>query len=161
MKDKVRTIRDRGEGSGSPEPKVKKKKEKTFDDLAPDAKKAVLAALKEREENRLKKNEHSNKESKAFKNVEALLEEHGIKAANGVIKIEETKYFVGAAYEPKTKKIVDLAKLERIVPKKIWRQCLVAQVGLVEKFAGKNAVLDATSEEPDGESLKITLTEKK
>ena len=150
----IRKIRDRGDGSTLAPVEAEKPV------LSPEAKKAILKVLAEREENRMKKNAASSKESAAFKQLEALMLEHGVKGINGVVTIDGVKYDATAKVEAQTKKVIDLDALQRKVKKADWKKCLVAQVGLVEKIAGKNIVNECTKEEPNGEKLEIEITKR-
>lgn len=146
----VRKIRDRDASPAEP----------AKPELKPKVKRLLLDKIKEREAARMRKNAASNEESAAKKELEALMDEHKVRSVGGEIEIDGAMYDTSAVYVEGSKKVIDLDMLQRLVKKDVWKKCLVAQVGLVEKFAGKNVVQEATTYETTAASLEITSTKK-
>lgn len=145
----IRQIRDRS-SSGGKEVRA---------ELSPMARETLLAAIRDREAARLRKNKANNEEGKAYDKVEALMKEYKVKSVGGQIVIDDGKtrdtYDTAAKIVPTQKKTIDLDVLERLVDKKTWKKCLKAQVNLVEQHAGKNVVAQATTHTIGEPSLSI------
>jgi len=148
--DKVRTIRDR-DAETTP-------RTKAAPEIDPKVKKLLLASIAERESGRMAKNEAAKRETAAYKAVDTIMADNEIKAVGGRVVIDGKNYDVSANVVDKTKKVLDIDKLQKLVNPKIWKKCLVAQVGLVEQYAGKNVVAEATTETKDGTKLEIDST---
>lgn len=123
-----RTIRVRTRSAAKPASKIAARP------AVPDEAVCLLALIAKA---RFEMNASARRLARATKDLEAMLDKAGLNVARTVTEIDGRMAKVIAEKVAGMSSYIDLKKLQKRTSPSVFMQCVVAQKGLVERFAGK------------------------